>query len=132
MCKAVDLTKELYKIYDEAKSSYKKAWKDIQKYDLIQEDILHLIEFNKFNAYEGYMLSKKLKELRVLRRNAKNEKQALQSLIAKIEPTLQNTKKTIDKIEKSFNNKTYNPRIIKIFSKESICNLKMEEIKEAQ
>lgn len=132
MCKAVDLTKELYKIYDEAKSSYEQTWKDIQKYDLIQEDILHLIEFNKFNACEGYMLSKRLQELRVLRRNAKNERQALQSLITKIEPTLQNTKKAIDKIEKSFNNKTYNPRIIKVFSKESICNLKIEEIKEAQ
>jgi len=70
--------------------------------------------------------------LRVLRRNAKNERQALQSLISKIEPTLKSTKKAIDKIEKSFNNKTYNPRIIKVFSKESICNLKMEEIKEAQ
>ena len=132
MCKAVDLTKELYKIYDEAKSSYEQTWKDIQKYDLIQEDILHLIEFNKFNACEGYMLSKRLQELRVLRRNAKNERQALQSLITKIEPTLQNTKKAIDKIEKSFNNKKYNPRIIKVFSKESICNLKIEEIKEAQ
>lgn len=132
MCKAVDLTKELYKIYDEAKSSYEQTWKDIQKYDLIQEDILHLIEFNKFNACEGYMLSKRLQELRVLRRNAKNERQALQSLITKIEPTLQNTKKAIDKIEKSFNNKKYNPRIIKVFSKESICNLKIEGIKEAQ
>lgn len=132
MCKAVDLTKELYKIYDEAKSSYEQTWKDIQKYDLMQEDILHLIEFNKFNACEGYMLSKRLQELRVLRRNAKNERQALQSLISKIEPTLKSTKKAIDKIEKSFNKKTYNPRIIKVFSKESICNLKMEEIKEAQ
>ena len=132
MCKAVDLTKELYKIYDEAKSSCEQTWKDIQKYDLMQEDILHLIEFNKFNACEGYMLSKRLKELRILRRNAKNERQALQSLITKIEPTLQNTKKAIDKIEKSFNNKKYNPRIIKVFSKESICNLKIEEIKEAQ
>ena len=132
MCKAVDLTKELYKIYDEAKSSCEQTWKDIQKYDLMQEDILHLIEFNKFNACEGYMLSKRLKELRILRRNAKNERQALQSLISKIEPTLKSTKKAIDKIEKSFNNKKYNPRIIKVFSKESICNLKIEEIKEAQ
>ena len=132
MCKAVDLTKELYKIYDEAKSSYEQTWKDIQKYDLIQEDILHLIEFNKFNEREGYLLSKRLKELRVLRRKAKNEGQALQSLITNIEPTIKSTKKAIDKIAKSFNKKTYNPRIIKVFSKESICNLKMEEIKEAQ
>ena len=131
MCKAVDLTKELYKIYDEAKSSYEQTWKDIQKYDLIQEDILHLIEFNKFNEFEGYMLSKRLKELRVLRRKAKNEGQA-PVFNYKDRANSTNTKKAIDKIEKSFNNKKYNPRIIKVFSKESICNLKIEEIKEAQ
>ena len=50
--------------------------KDAQKYDLIQEDILHLIEFNKFNEREGYLLSKRLKELR-FKKKSKMKGQAL-------------------------------------------------------
>jgi len=65
--------------------------KELQRLDLMQEDILHMIEFHKFNASEGYNLSAMIKEVRLERRKIKNrmqERQRLQSFIQQYNRTI--------------------------------------------
>jgi hypothetical protein len=45
---------------------------ELKKVDLMEQDVLHMIEFHVFNASEGYNLAKMLQEIRQERRSIKN------------------------------------------------------------
>lgn len=54
------------------------------EYDMIEQDILHFIEFEKYDAVAGAKLLKKLKETRISRRETKNEYEELQSILRRM------------------------------------------------
>lgn len=58
---------------------------DLQMVDLMEQDVLHLIEFVNFNGAEGYTFSKMLQEIRKARRKIKDrfdERKAIRNLIS--------------------------------------------------
>lgn len=46
--------------------------KEMQEVDLMEQDLLHMVEFHNFNASEGYNFAKMLQEIRQERRKIKN------------------------------------------------------------
>lgn len=55
------------------------------KCDLVEQDILHYIEFEKYDAPTGARLLKRLKEARIERRVIKNEYEELQSILKRFQ-----------------------------------------------
>ncbi len=73
MCKALELTEELFDITE----SIEREWKDLNNRlsiaDQKRTDIEHFIENNNLNAAQGYNIYKLLKEVLEERRKIKNQ-----------------------------------------------------------
>lgn len=85
------------------------------KCDLMQEDILHELEFSKLSAVEMMKMTKRLIEVRKMRRNVKNEI-ALYSCILDSYKTGTTSNTLIERVEKvKYNDscREYVPRILK-------------------
>ncbi|MCM1217321.1 MAG: hypothetical protein NC548_22720 [Lachnospiraceae bacterium] len=77
-----------------------------QKYDLMQEDILHKIEFSEItDAYEAACLMKQLKEIRIKRREVKDKIEFLQIFTEKADPAMK-------KYFENLKTRTYEPRVL--------------------
>jgi Tfp pilus assembly protein PilO len=88
----------------------------------MEQDLLHLIEFDNFNAYEGYLYAKKLKETRNERRKIKNELEPMKIMIDNIRPLKEKFKQTYEKVDiadKRLHNSKYHPRVLKNLFKET-------------
>jgi len=121
MCKAKELSNNLLFLLDQIEKECKNYTKNYSQHDLMIEDILHKIEFDKFNAYEGYMLCKQLQNIRQERRIIKDELEPLQSLKntiqnSNIRKTLERAKNNVVRIEKFKQSRIYRPKVLKNLS----------------
>lgn len=76
--------------------------KELSKYDTMEQDILHKIEFSNFMGLQAVLILKKLKEVRIKRREIKDNLRLLQAY-SSITPY-------IDNYNNYVNNRTYTPR----------------------
>jgi hypothetical protein len=123
MCKAKELSEQLIYICDEIEIEMKQIAKDLSKYDLMEQDVLHMIENENFNAAEGYCMAKKLQEIRINRRETKNELAPMQTLITYINANKSKIVNVRDNINLQYYNlnkdceqKRYCPRVLKEIS----------------
>lgn len=118
MCKAKYYSEQLISLINDVENEYKTLSEQQSKYDLIQEDLLHKIEFDVFDVFQGYNLCKQLQDIRKERRYIKNEVDAINSLRdilnnTKIKNALEKVNNTIVKIEKKKDSRLYTPKILK-------------------
>lgn len=81
---------------------------EVSKEDLIQQDLLHKIEFSNFNDTQSYAYMRLLKECRLKRREAKNNLFAVQRLQAHLVD--------VSNMQKEFagmDDRKYKPRVLK-------------------
>ncbi|MCR4362083.1 hypothetical protein NUG13_12160 [Bacillus subtilis] len=92
--------------------------KELQRMDVMIQDILHIIEFMSFNAVEGYKFAKMLQEIRKARRKIKNrmeERRQISNLInayksSDFRSKLNSSLKNVEKIKKLHDNRSYRLR----------------------
>lgn len=122
MCKAKEYSEKFLELYKQVEKDFKELSEEQRKYDLMEEDILHLIENNNFNVVNGYYYAKRLQEIRRARREIKNEVEAMMTLrdnlkqanFYKINNRIINKEKQLQYLT---DNKVYN---LKIFSNDNI------------
>lgn len=122
MCKAKEYSEKFLELYKQVEKDFKELSKELSKYDLMEEDILHLIENNNFNVVNGYYYAKRLQEIRKVRREIKNELEAITMLkdnLKKVNFYQINNKITSKEkqLEYITDNKVYN---LRIFSNDNI------------
>lgn len=81
---------------------------EVSKEDLIQQDLLHKIEFSNFNDTQSYAYMRLLKECRLKRREAKNNLFAVQRLQAHLVDV-----SNMQKEFASMDDRKYKPRVLK-------------------
>jgi hypothetical protein len=117
MCKAKKLSNKMLDICNEIEIEAENLSKELSKYDLMEQDVLHMIESENFNAAEGYCLAKKLQDIRINRRNIKNEVQPIQTLVIFIKSNKSKIENVRDNVNLQFHNLStkndYHPRILK-------------------
>lgn len=80
----MDCIKQINDLSSQLQSRYDQLNKLKSDYDLIEQDILHYIEFEKYDAIAGAKLLKKLKEIRIERRKIKTEYEDTQSILGRL------------------------------------------------
>lgn len=116
MCKAIEYSNKVLKVYDEISKDFSILCDEQSKTDLMIQDILHTIENTNFNASEGYKYAKQLKDIRNGRRDIKNEHETLTILVQELKPVADKLRKingTIAKLNEKQKTRIYIPRIIK-------------------
>jgi hypothetical protein len=116
MCKAKNFANELLCTLNKIEKEFESYSQELSKYDLMEQDILHKIEFEKFNASEGYKYSKAIQNIRIQRRAVKNELDTLLQLKSVSSACLKGLTKIeteIVKKEDTQHKLKYKPRVIK-------------------
>lgn len=92
---------------------------ELQAVDLMQEDLLHMIEFHNFNASEGYNFAKMLQEVRQERRKIKNRleertkaRQFLKNYHAMFKNPLNQTLSTFEQLPQKQDGRKYRLRAL--------------------
>lgn len=94
---------------------------EMRKVDLMEQDVLHMIEFHNFNASEGYNFAKMLQEIRKERRKIKNrfeEKRKVREFIknnynSKFKNPLSQAVKNFNELQDKQDGRTYTLRALK-------------------
>ncbi|MGL5717119.1 MAG: hypothetical protein ACRCX2_29145 [Paraclostridium sp.] len=135
MCKAKELALELESVVLRIQDEFKESTKELQRLDLMKEDVLHHMENNNFNANQGYKYAKALQVISKERRIVKNEyvvlhslNQRIESLNDKILKVASNTLKQHKKVKHIYSkgHDAYTPRIIKSLDKNDVLNQVIE------
>jgi|GEM_PF-1982539 len=80
MCIANDYSQKLLEIYNDINLEVRRLCAEVNKADLYDMDMLHIIENTNFNACDGFKLAKSIKENRIYRRQIKNELETMKQL----------------------------------------------------
>lgn len=120
MCIAANYSEQLLEIYNNINTEVYRLCAEVNKADLYDMDMLHIIEKGGFNACEGYKLAKMIHENRVSRRKAKNELEPLKRLKNNfIDKNMELLNKTHQEVIRRDNiltdlteRKVYNPRVL--------------------
>jgi len=120
MCIANDYSLKLIDIYNDINLEVRRLCAEVNKADLYDMDMLHIIEKGGFNACEGYKLAKMIHINRVNRRQLKNELEPLKQLknnfIDKNMELLNKTHQEVIRRDVILTNlterKVYNPRVL--------------------
>lgn len=116
MCKAKEYSEKFLELYKQVEKDFKELSEEQKKYDLMEEDVLHMIENSNFNVVNGYYYAKRLQEIRRARREIKNEVEAMCMLKDNLRKVnfYQVNNKIINKekqLQYVTDNKVYNSRI---------------------
>lgn len=114
MCVAKGYAKQIESTYKDASKEYKQLRKQLSKFDIIQQDILHEIETGNFNAAQGYMMAKSLQNIRKERRKVKVEMEGFNKLFGLIKRTekLGNIVNSMNQYEKNMEKKYENVDVL--------------------
>lgn len=112
------------KLMNDIEKQFDVAASEVQKYDLLEQDLLHKLEFQRLNAVQMMKLIKKLKQCRLERRYYKDRIEtlgpikdfALNPLNKKTIHNIQEMLGSVRTKERSLTNRRYTPRVL---SKES-------------
>lgn len=136
MCIAKTYTEQLLDIYNSINSEVRRLCAEVNKADLYDLDMLHIIENTNFNASEGYMLAKQLRDNRTNRRKLKNELETMKQLKNNfIDKNMEILNKTHQEIVNKNNilnglveHRVYTPRIIGKEESELVAETKEVEL----
>jgi len=120
MCRAKRYTEQLLEIYDNINQDLKYFNYQIREYQLLEQDVLHIIENKKFNAAEGCKLANMIKYARNKRRDYKIEIETMLNLKETfIDKNIEQLKDTYDSVKRQDEillelkrNKVYRPRVL--------------------
>lgn len=99
MNEAIDYIVKIKQIIEDVNSEFTKLNSQLQRHDLIECDILHMLEQqDKLSAVKGYKYAKLLKDNRNQRRLVKNELDMIKSLSCRFEDIMPKINKAEDKI----------------------------------
>jgi len=120
MCRAKRYTEQLLEIYDNINQDLKYFNYLIREYQLLEQDVLHIIENEKFNAAEGCLLANMIKYARNKRRDYKIEIETMLELKETfIDKNIEQLKDTYDSVKRQDEilldlkrNKVYRPRVL--------------------
>ena len=112
---STEYIRQMIDLLNQAKAEYNVYSKQLSRFDLETQDILHHIEHANFNAVQGYLLAKQLKDIRIKRRAVKQHQEMLQVLISNLKGV------SFERIDKKLQNKRqqqlsskYTPRVLAI------------------
>jgi len=136
MCKAKRYTEQLLEIYDNINNDLEFFNHQIKEYQLLEQDVLHVIENEKFNAAEGCKLANMIKHARNERRYYKDEFETMLILkktfcdknIEYLKYTYDNVKRQDDILLELKRNKIYRPRVLKSMELKKVVPLKRKVI----
>ena len=120
MCRAKRYTEQLLEIYDKINQDLEYFKYQIQEYQFLEQDVLHMIENEKFNAAEGCLLANMIKDARIKRRYYKDELETMINLKKTfVDKNINYLKNTYDSIKRQDeellslrDNRVYKPRVL--------------------
>lgn len=116
--KESEMLSDILKYFREIQFKYNYALKCVDDMQLLQEDLLHKIEFKDKTAAERNKTSTKLRKCRVERRKNKDDAELLRELVEFINSNQQQIKKLekilgdMRRVESNQDRRMYKPRIM--------------------